>query len=84
MNKGKLVPTMEPRALTVLGGLGFVEAANPWESGKMQILIGRLGWSMKRSISSKFPGCCKAWNMPSEATHSVLGRLGDIWVVVQS
>lgn len=81
-NKGKLVPEMEPRALTALGGLGFVGAENPWKSGKTQILIGRSGWSMKRGISSKFPGYCKAWNTPSEATHSVLGM--DIWVVVQS
>lgn len=41
--KGKLVPATKPQALTVLGGLGFVDTANPWESGKMQILIGRSG-----------------------------------------
>lgn len=43
MNKGKLVPAMEPRALTVLGGLGFAEAENPWESAKTQILIDNQG-----------------------------------------
>lgn len=56
VNKGKLLPTTELQALIVLGGLGSVGDVDPWESAKMQILIGRSGRNTKQGLSSKFPG----------------------------
>lgn len=65
VNKGKLLPTTELQALIVLGGLGSVGDVDPWESAKMQILIGRSGWNTKQGLSSKFPG------QPHLVEHSV-------------